>query len=269
VVTAAQRRQAVEHLKDRRFSERRACRLVGVSRSVAWCRLKGRDDSALRERLKALAEQYPRYGYPTLHDMLRATGHVTNHKRTYRIYREEGLQVRTKRRKKLTRPRVPTLVPDAANQRWSVDFVSDQLANGRRFRVFNAVDDFTRECVLQIVDFSISGHRLVRELDRLSRTLPKTIICDNGPEFTSKAMFLWAKQAGVKLHFIQLGKPTQNAFVESFNGKFREYCLDLNWFASLEDARETIGSWQTHYNHVRPHRSLGKKPPAVFAQEVA
>jgi putative transposase len=201
--------------------------------------------------------------------MLKIEGHVINPKRTYRIYREEGLQVRTKHRKKLIRPRIPMVVPDAVNQRWSIDFVSDQLANGRRFRVLNIVDDYSRECVSQIVDFSISGQRLAREFDRLTRQLPKTIVCDNGPEFTSKAMFFWAKRTGVKLHFIQPGKPTQNAFVESFNGKFREYCLNLNWFAGLEDARSTIDLWRDHYNHVRPHRSLGKKPPAVFAREVA
>ena len=269
MVTAGQRRRAVDHLKSRQFSERRACRLIGFSRSAAWRPLKGRNDDVLRARLKALAERYPRYGYPTLHDMLRAEGRVINHKRTYRIYREEELQVRTKQRKKLTRPRVPMLVPEAINQRWSVDFVSDQLANGRRFRVLNIVDDYSRECVHQVVDFSISGHRIARELDQLSRQLPNTIVCDNGPEFTSKAMFVWAKSRRVKLHFIQPGKPTQNAFVESFNGKFREYCLDLNWFASLEDARSTIATWRTHYNHVRPHRSLGKKPPAVFASEAA
>lgn len=269
MVTAAQRREAVNHLKNRRFSERRACRLMGFSRSAAWYPLKGRDDSVLRDRLKVLAEQYPRYGYPTLHDMLKIEGLVINRKRTYRLYREERLQVRTKRRKKLRRPRVPMLVPDAVNQRWSMDFVSDQLANGRRFRVLNIVDDYSRECVLQVVDFSISGLRLTRELDRLARPLPRTIVSDNGPEFTSKAMFFWAKRTGVKLHFIQPGKPTQNAFVESFNGKFREYCLDLNWFASLNDACSTIDNWRAHYNHVRPHRSLGKKPPAVFAREVA
>ena len=161
------------------------------------------------------------------------------------------------------------LVPDAVNQRWSVDFVSDQLANGRRFRVLNVVDDYSRECVKQIVDFSISGERLSREIDQLKRQLPATIVCDNGPEFTSKAMFFWSKRSGVKLHFIQPGKPTQNAFVESFNGKFREYCLDLHWFSSIHDARSTIEEWRDHYNHVRPHRSLGKKPPAVFAREVA
>lgn len=199
-MTAAQRRRAVEHLKSRRFSERRACRLVGFSRSAAWYKPKGQDDSRLRSRLKALAEKYPRYGCPTLHDMLRAEGSVINAKRTYRIYREEGLQVRTKRRKKLTRPRVPMRPASAVNERWSVDFVSDQLANGRRFRIFNVVDDFSRECVLQIVDFSISGLRLTRELDQLSesRPLPKTIVCDNGPELTCKAMYFWSKKAGVK-----------------------------------------------------------------------
>jgi putative transposase len=203
--------------------------------------------------------------------MLKTAGHVVNPKRTYRIDREEGLQVRTKRRKKLTRPRIPMILPTAINERWSVDFVSDQLANGRRLRIFNVVDDYSRECVLQIVDFSISGQRLTREFDRFAqhRPLPKTLVCDNGPELTCKAMFFWAKRAGVKLHFIQPGKPTQNAFVESFNGKFREYCLDLNWFASLEDARLTIESWRVHYNHVRLHRSLGGKPPAVLARDAA
>ncbi|MEM1111917.1 MAG: IS3 family transposase [Pseudomonadota bacterium] len=271
VVTARQRRRAVEHLKSRNVSERRTCRVIGFSRSAVWRKLQGRDDADLRHELKALAERYPRYGCPTLHDMLRAEGLVLNHKRTHRIYCEEGLQVRTKKRKKLTRPRIPLPVPDRINERWSVDFVSDQLANGRRFRVFNVVDDFSRECLLQVVDFSISGQRLTRELDHLSeqRGLPVRIVMDNGPELTSKAMFFWSKRTKVKLHFIQPGKPTQNAFVESFNGKFRDYCLDLHWFASLADAKEEIESWRNHYNHVRPHRSLGKKPPAVFAREAA
>lgn len=270
-MTACQRRRAVEHLKSRDVSERRACRIMGFSRSAMWRQLQGRDDASLRSELKSLAEKYPRYGCPTLHGMLRTEGHVQNHKRTYRIYREEGLQVRTKTRKKLVRPRVPMVVPNAPNERWSVDFVSDQLANGRRFRVFNVVDDFSREVILQVVDFSISGTRLARELDQLAerRALPERIVMDNGPELTSKAMFLWSKRTGVTLHFIQPGKPTQNAFVESFNGKFRDYCLNLNWFASLDDARSTIDAWRHHYNYERPHRSLGKKPPAVFAKEAA
>lgn len=271
MVTARQRRRAVEHLKGRQVSERRACRVIGFSRSAAWRPLHDRPDKPLRDALKTLAERYPRYGCPTLHDMLRAQGLVINHKRTYRLYREEGLQVRTKKRKKLNRPRIPLPLPDRLNERWSVDFVSDQLANGRRFRVFNVVDDFSRECILQVVDFSIGGQRVARELEQLGerRPLPKRIVMDNGPELTSKAMFFWSKQTGVKLHFIQPGKPTQNAFVESFNGKFREYCLNQHWFANLEDARSIIDAWRHHYNHVRPHRSLGRKPPVVFAREAA
>ena len=217
------------------------------------------------------AERDPRYGCPTLLDMLRTEGRVRNHKRTYRLYREEDLRVRTKRRKKLNRPRVPMPVPGRVNERWSLDFVSDQLANGRRFWVLNVVDDFTRECVLQVADFSICGQWLARELDRLAerRPLPRAIVCDNGPELTSKALFFWSQRSGVKLHFIQPGKPTQNAFVESFNSKFREYRLNLHWFANLADSRTTSDAWRDHYNHVRPHRSLGKKPPAVFAKETA
>lgn len=267
-MTATQRRRAVEHLKNRRISKRRACRLVGFSRSAAWYQPQGRDDAILRARLKTLAEKYLRYGYPTLHGMLRIEGLVRNRKRTYRLYREECLQFRTKRRKKLIRPRIPMIVPDQAKRRWSMDFVSDQLANGRRLRVLSVVDDFTRECVLQVVDFSISGERVSRALDQ-SRLLPLTLACENGPEFTSKAMFFWARDRGVKLHFIQPGKPTQNPFVESFNGKFWDYCLDLNWFASLEDARSTISQWRDYYNTVRPERSLDNKPPTVFAREAA
>ena len=163
------------------------------------------------------------------------------------------------------------VVPSTVNERWLMDFVSDQLANGRLFRVFNIVDDFSRECVLQITNFSISGERLANELDRLSETrrLASTLVCDNGPEFTSKAMFFWSQKTRVKSHFIQPGRPTQNAFVESLNGKFREYCLNLHWFATLNDARDSIDPWRIHDNEVRPHRSIGKRPPAVFARSVA
>jgi putative transposase len=178
--------------------------------------------------------------------------------------------VRTKRRKKLTRPRVPMAVPGGVNERWSMDFVSDQLATGRRVRVLNLVDDYSRECVAQIVDVSISGLRVARCLEELAATrgLPKTIVCDNGPEFTGKEMFLWGQRSHVQLHFIQPGKPTQNAFVESFNGKFRDQCLNLYWFRDLAEARRAIEEWRQHYNEVRPHRALGQ-PPAVFARAVA
>ena len=270
-MTAAQRRWAVEHLKSRRVSERRACRLTGLSCASAWYRPRGRgEDGKLRARLRVLAERYPRYGCPTLHAMLRAEGLVRNTKRTRRIYREEGLQERRRRRRgRLSRPRLVLPVPAGPGERWSMDFVTDQLANGRRFRVLNVVDDWSRERVLQVVDFSISGERVARALEALAgtRQLPRRIVCDNGPEFTSKAMFFWAARRGVRLHFTQPGKPTQNAFVESFNGKFREYCLDLHWFRGLDEARGLIERWRWHYNEERPHRSLGGKPPAVYARE--
>lgn len=254
------------------MSQRQSCRLVGLHRNTARYRPQPTDkDDRLITRLKALAERYPRYGYPTLHDMLKAESLVQNHKRTYRIYAQLGLQVRTKRRKKLVRPRIPMLVPQGVNQRWSVDFMSDQLADGRRFRILNVIDDFSRECVGQIVDTSISGLRVSRYLDELKHTrgLPKVIVSDNGTEFTSKAMFFWSRESGVKLHFIQPGKPTQNAFVESFNARLRDTCLNQHWFKDLTEARRLISQWKTHYNEVRPHSSLQHLPPSVFAMKAA
>lgn len=253
------------------ISERRACRVLKLHRSVMRYQCHRRDDAVLRERLKTLAERYPRYGYLLLHALLRREGLVQNRKRTYRLYTELGLQVRTKRRKKLIRPRLPMLVPMAANERWSLDFVSDQLACGRRFRTLNVVDDHTRECVGQLTDISITGLRMARYLSELGkeRKLPGSIVCDNGTEMTSKAMFFWSRETGVKLNFIQPGKPTQNAFVESFNGKFRDNCLNQHWFRSLTEARSIIDNWRKHYNEVRPHSSLGYQPPAVFAQQAA
>jgi len=194
---------------------------------------------------------------------------VENHKKTYRLYREEGLQVRRRKRKRLpNRPRVPLALPERSGQRWSLDFVSDQLSNGRRFRVLNIIDDYSRICPGQIIDFSISGARLARFLDDLAQRtkLPDEIVLDNGPELTGKAMFLWSRETGVTLNFIQPGKPVQNAFVESFNGKFRDSCLNEHWFSSLADARRTIEAWRRHYNTERPHSSLGYIPPAAFAR---
>lgn len=252
------------------MSERRACRLVGLSRTAQRYESR-RQDGPLTERMLTLAKEYPRYGYPTLHELLKQEGLVQNPKRTHRIYKLLNLQVRTKRRRKLKRARIPMEAPSRANQRWSFDFVSDQLANGRRFRALNIVDDYSRECVGQIVDISISGQRVARFLDQLAATrgLPATLVCDNGPEFTSKSMFLWAQRTGVTLHFIQPGKPTQNAFVESFNGKFRDTCLNQYWFEDLMEARRLIEAWRVHYNEVRPHSSLGYLPPAVFAKQAA
>lgn len=190
MVKPAARRRVVQHwVESGLLSERAGSRLIGVSRSVVRYRPKPKNDSELRNRLKKLAEKYPRYGCPLLHGMLRREGLVVNHKRTYRVYTEEGLQVRTKKRKKLVRPRIPMVLPSKPGERWSLDFISDQLASGRRFRVLNVVDDFTRECVGQLVDTSISGARMARFLSEIGRPLPRTIVMDNGPELTSKAMF--------------------------------------------------------------------------------
>ena len=253
------------------MSERKACVLVGLSRTAYRYRAREPDDERLTERLRQLATQFPRYGYLLLHALLKAEGLVVNKKRTYRIYTAEKLQVRTKKRKKLQRPRQSMLVPGSVNQRWSMDFVSDQLSNGRRFRVLNIVDDYSRELVGQLVSVSITGAQVSRFLDQLAeqRSLPHTIICDNGTEFTSKAMFFWSKECRVKLGFIQPGKPTQNAFVESFNGKFRNECLNQHWFRTLVEAEHEIKQWREHYNTERPHSSLGYMSPVEFAKQAA
>ena len=193
---------------------------------------------------------------------------MINHKRTYRLYRDEGLAVRTRQRKRLAgRERLPLAVPERRNQRWSMDFVSDSLCSGRRFRVLNIVDEYTRESPAQLVDLSISGERVARLLDQLAvlHGLPEEIVMDNGPEFTSKALFLWSLKTGVQLRFIQPGKPMQNGYGESFNGKFRDECLNENWFASLAEARRIIERWRYHYNEERPHSGLGYLTPAAFA----
>jgi putative transposase len=267
------KRTAMGILRNRHgFSQRRACRLVGLHRSTADYSPIQKDDAEVRDRLGSLAAENKRYGYLRLHALLRREGLVVNAKRTYRLYTEAGLQVRTKKRRKLPRrDRVPAVTPIRPLQRWSADFMSDQLANCRRFRVLNIVDDCTRECPGQIVDFSISGERMARYLDELAMAigLPEGIVLDNGPEGTSKAMFEWAERTGVQLRFIEPGKPVQNAFIESFNGRFRDECLNQHWFSSIRHARQEIENWRVHYNLQRPHSSLGYKTPNEFAAERA
>jgi len=250
------------------LSQRRICRLTGWNRSSLQYQSQQGDDSALRERLRHWAALKPRWGLPILHDVLKAEGLVINHKRTERLYREEGLSLRRKLRRKLPAvARVPLPKPSAPNERWSMDFIHDQLADGRRFRCFTLVDDFTRQCLALHADTSIGGAAVVSLLQQLSliRGLPKSITTDNGPEFTGKAIHLWAQSARVHLHHIQPGKPTQNAFIESFNGTFRDDCLNQHWFSSLAEARLLIEHWRNEYNHLRPHSSIGRIPPDAFA----
>ena len=252
------------------MSERRSCRLMRVWRATHRYKSKRKDAGALRQRLRELAAEYPRYGYWRLYRKLRREGTIVNHKRVYRLYCEEGLSVRKRPRKRLGRARVPASVPIAPNVRWSMDFVSDSLADGRKLRVFNVVDDYSREALIMEVDTSIGGQRVARLLDEqaaIRGACPQSIVCDNGPEFISHALDQWAEEHGVKLEFIQPGKPVQNCFIESFNGRFRDECLNENWFVSLADARRIITAWKEQYNDVREHGSLGGLTPSEYARQ--
>jgi putative transposase len=250
------------------LSERRACRLVGIGRSTQRYRPRARaDDQPLRQRLRELAAVRPRFGYRRLHVLLRREGVIVNHKRVERLYREEGLAVRRRTRKRVARDRRGrAAVPGRPNQQWGVDFVSDALAWGRRIRLFTVVDIFTREALAIEVDTSLPGGRVVRVLERLAleRGVPDEIVLDNGPELAGKALDQWAYERGVWLRFIEPGKPIQNAFVESFQGRLRDECLDRHWFLGLGDARHTVEAWRQDYNQARPHSALGYRPPAEF-----
>ena len=226
------------------------------------------DDAALRQRLRELAGQRKRFGSPRLHIMLRREGLVINHKRTERIYREEGLALRRKRRRKgAAGSRVIMPSAERPNQHWSMDFVTDSIVTGRRFRALAIVDDFSRECPAIEVDTSLGGSRVVSVLDRLAETrgLPEVITTDNGPEFIGKALDEWAYRKGVTLNFTRPGKPIDNAYAESFNGRFRDECLNTNWFMNLKHARDIIEDWRQDYNEVRPHSSLNDKTPREYA----
>lgn len=245
---------------------------MGQSRSVFRYLSLRQEPEGFRARMLELAAERPRFGYPRIHILLRRDGFLVNHKRTYRIYREEELQVRRKRRKRVAAaPREAMPVPDRPHKRWSMDFVSDSLFDGRQVRVLNVIDDCTRVSVAMESGQSLSGEHVARVLDRAAARFgwPEAIVVDNGPEFTSKALDQWAWQRGVRLHFIQPGKPVQNAFVESMNGKFRAECLDQSWFTSLEDARRTVAAWRSDYNHVRPHKSLGGMTPAEYESSLS
>ena len=269
---ATQRKQVLLHLMhEQKISERAACRLAGIRRSSFGYKAVPGNDGELRARLKELVAKQSAYGYLMLHSLLKTEGLVVNKKRTNRIYTEEGLQVWTKKRKKLKRPRQPLKLPTSVIQRWSMDFVSDQFAGGRRFRVLDVVHDHSREMVGQLVSVSISGRQVSRFLVQLieQRGKPKKIICNNGTEFTSKALFFGNKGTSRQLSFIQPGKPTQNAFVESLNGKFRNKCLNQHRFRTLDEAKYEVDLRREHYNKVRPHSSLGYVSPVECARQAA
>nr|WP_152338434.1 IS3 family transposase [Pseudorhizobium flavum] len=272
VVTPAARRKAVAHLMDHhQMSERRACKASGFCRMTIRYETRRSDDDRLRERVKALAHERRRFGYRRIHVLLKREGHRVNHKKLFRLYREEKLTVRKRGgRKRAIGTRAPMLVPMAANDRWSLDFVSDQLTDSRRFRILTVVDDCTRECLGLVADTSLSGLRVARELDRIieGRGKPKMMVSDNGSEFTSNAILQWTDRTRVEWHYIAPGKPIQNAFIESFNGRLRDELLNEILFSSLIHARSALSNWRSDYNHHRPHSGLGWLTPAEFAQTI-
>ena len=251
------------------LSERRACRLVGLSRdSFRNPPMASEQTQALRCRIVDIAHQRRRFGYRRVHDLLRRDFPGVNHKRVYRLYREANLAVR--KRKKSKRPlneRVPLQLAKAVNEVWSMDFVSDSLSNGRRLKYLTVADDFSHECVDIAVDFGISGEYVTRLLDRAAvfRGYPDMVRTDNGPEFTSRVFMAWAQTHGIRHILIQPGRPMQNGYIESFNGKFRDEHLNESWFETLQQARNAASIWKQDYTQVRPHSSVGRIPPAEFA----
>jgi putative transposase len=270
MVTPAARREAVAHLRAAHgVSERRACVVLGADRTSVRYRSRRPDDGDVRERLRALSRERRRFGYRRLHLLLAREGIEMNQKKLRRLYREEKLQVRRRGgRKRALGTRAPMALPDGPNQRWSLDFVSDAFTDGRRFRILAVVDDFTRECLALVADTSLSGIRVARELDALiwqRGAKPLTVVSDNGTEFTSMAILQWSQERSVDWHYIAPGKPMQNGFVESFNGRLRDECLNETLFTSIRHARIELAIWKEDFNTVRPHSSLGGKTPAEVA----
>jgi putative transposase len=251
------------------LSQRRACGLMELYRATCRYQRRRGEDQQLRVRLRELAEARRRFGYRRLQILLQREGWQVNHKRVYRLYVEEKLALKRKRGRKRSTVRQPLPEAVAANQGWSVDFMTDALSSGRRFRTLNIVDDFTRECLAIEVDTSLGGMRVVRVLEELKqrRGLPRQIRSDNGPEFVSRAVDQWAYEQGLQWHTIRPGRPMENGYVESFNGRFRDECLNENWFSDLADAREKIAQWKQDYNEKRPHSSLQYRTPAEFAAQ--
>ena len=272
MVTPDAKREAVARVvQEHGVSQRRACEILSVDRSSIRYRSIRSDDACIREAMKKVASERRRFGYRRIHVMLDRQGIIMNLKKLRRLYREEKLSVRKRGgRKRALGTRRPLALPSRSNERWSLDFVSDAFTDGRRFRVLAVVDDFTRECLCLVADTSLSGHRLARELDTLiaKRGKPKTIVSDNGTEMTSMAILKWCQHTNIEWHYIAPGKPMQNGFIESFNGSFRDECLNETLFSSLGQARATITAWREDYNVNRPHSSLGNITPSEFAMKI-
>ena len=273
MVTPEAKRQAVVHLCEAHgVSQRRACDVLQIDRSTVRYQSIRDDDGDLREVIKRVSRERRRFGYRRIHVMIAREGHIVNHKKLRRIYAEEKLQVRRRGgRKRALGTRKPMVLPDGPNQRWSLDFVSDALTDGRRFRILAVVDDFSRENLVLVADTSLSGHRVARELDQIiaERGMPTTIVSDNGTEFTSMAILKWVQKTGIDWHYIAPGKPQQNGFIESFNGKLRDECLNETLFGTLREARETLATWQEDYNWQRPHSALGNLTPMEFTEKMS
>ena len=271
MVTSSVRREVVKAFKSRGHTERRSCELASLQRSTCRYAKKKTDDPKLLTRLHEIAEERPRFGYRRVHAILRREGFEVNRKRVYRIYRTAGLSVKRRSRRKLRAVRpMPNPTVTRPNERWAMDFVHDYLADRRKLRTFNVVDAFTRECLAIEVDTSLPARRVVEVLDKLVWLygLPESLRVDNGPEFISVTLEKWAHAHGVKLDFIQPGKPTQNAHVESFNGHFRDECLAQARFPTLARARVEIEEWRIDYNCERPHSSLDYRTPKAFGDLV-
>jgi putative transposase len=271
MVSPQVRREAVEALvRERGLRLTRACGLVGISRSLYSYRSRRPASAELVERISAIAADKRRYGYRRVHVLLRREGWAVNHKRTYRLYREAGLAVRRRKRKRIGPfERKPLAKPTEINVSWSMDFVADGLIDGRKLRCLAIVDDCSRECLVIEVDTSINGRRVAAVLDRLAdlRGLPDSITVDHGPEFEGQVLDAWAYQNGVVLNFIRPGRPVENAYIESFNARFRDECLNEHWFLTMTHARGIIERWRIEYNTERPHSSLGNLTPEEYARK--
>lgn len=271
MVGPAAKRAAVRHAREvHGLSQRRACQVIDADRSSVRYRSVRPDDAALRQRIRELACERRRFGYRRLQILLEREGIAMNHKKFRHLYAQEKLQVKRRGgRKRALGTRRPLVLPSSPNQRWSMDFVSDAFTDGRRFRILTVVDDFSRECLALVPDTSLSGIRVARELDAIiaRRGKPRACVSDNGTELTSRAILKWSQDHKIEWHYIAPGKPQQNAFAESFNGRLRDECLNETLFTSLSEAKAVLADWRDDYNQVRPHSSLANQTPSEFAKQ--